>query len=80
MSEELKLTIDTDLITVDAFLELVELQEEMADGVGGSALRKMVNLLKPAVTNIDMGKLPYSKLKPTIEQIMTALSGSIDPN
>jgi hypothetical protein len=80
MSDEFVLTIDTDNITVDAFLELVELHEQMADGVSGGTLRRMVDLLKPAVTNIDMGKLPYSRLKPTIEQIMSALNTTIDPN
>lgn len=79
MSEEFTLSIDTDKITIDAFLELVELQEEMANKVSGRALRRMVELLKPAVTNIDMGSLPYSQLKQAIEQIMSALN-TMDPN
>jgi len=79
MSDELMLSVDTDKITIDAFLELVELQESMAEKTSAKALRRMVELLKPAVTNVDMGNLPYSQLRPTIEQIMTALN-TTDPN
>lgn len=80
MSDELTLSIDTDLITIDAFLELVELQESMAVKVSGASMRRMVELLKPAVTNVDLGTLPYARLKPAIEEIMLALNGTMDPN
>lgn len=79
MSDELMLSVDTDKITIDAFLELVELQESMAEKTSAKALRRMVELLKPTVTSVDMGNLPYSQLRPTIKQIMAALN-TTDPN
>lgn len=80
MSEPIRFKVDSDLITVDAFLELVELQESMTGVVKAATIRRMVELVKPSLVDTDLGKLPYSQLKPAMEQIMAALNNGIDPN
>lgn len=89
MSEkQLKVSVDDDKLDTGTVLELMELQEALSGDKPASAMRRMIELLQPAVLSIEYGgapldtllKVPFKQLQTALSQIMGALSGQADPN
>lgn len=88
MSDQLlKVSVDDDKLDTGTVLELMELQEALSGDKPAAAMRKMIELLEPAVVSIvynekpveALMKIPFKHLQSALQQVMAVL-GNADPN
>ena len=88
MSDQLlKVSVDDDKLDTGTVLELMELQEALSGDKPAAAMRRMIELLEPAVVSIvynekpveALMKIPFKHLQSALQQVMAVL-GNADPN
>jgi hypothetical protein len=80
MTNNITLEIDVDRITVEQFLEMLDIQERMGDEPKAADIRDLFDVLRNAVVGQDVMSLPYRYLRIVMEQVTAAFSAGIDPN
>jgi hypothetical protein len=87
MSDELKVSVDDDKLDTGTVLELMELQEALSGDKPAAAMRRMIEVIQPAVVSIvyngepveSLLKVPFKHLQKALAQVMAVL-GNTDPN
>lgn len=74
------LTIDVDKITIDAFLEMMEIQERIQATPKAADIKALFNLLSEAVIGVDVSTLPYRYLNVIMQRVTQEFSLGVDPN
>ncbi len=78
--DTLEIVIDADRINVDGFLDLVELQQNMANPPTAQNLRDMYRLVAPAVVSPEPDKIPARYMNQVFTTVMAGLTRGVDPN
>lgn len=82
-----ELVVDIDAISSDDFLEFLEMSQRWTEqGAGASLpaseLRRALDILRPAVTNLDIGKLPFRQLLngEIFRRVLDGITEAASPN
>ena len=76
----LEIVIDADRINVDGFLDLVELQQNMANPPTAQNLRDMYRLVAPAIVSPAANEIPARYMNQVFTSVMAGLTRGVDPN
>ena len=87
MSDELKVSVDDDKLDTGTVLELMELQEALSGDKPAAAMRRMIEVIQPAVVSIvyngepveSLLRVPFKHLQKALQQVLAVL-GNADPN
>mgnify|MGYP001444600736 CR=1 FL=1 len=78
--DTLEIVINVDLINVDGFLDLVELQQHMTNPPTAQNLRDMYRLVAPAIVSPAANEIPARYMNQVFTRVMAGLTAGVDPN
>lgn len=78
--KKLEIILDADLINIEGFLNLIELQQSMATPPTAQNLRDMYRLLSSAIVSPSPSEIPARYMNHVFTTVMAGLTAGVDPN